>query len=110
MDLVADRVVKPSRHVAPDEFDWRHAANFIRIGLPERAVERPTRLPFPAVDCLGKFGPPEIGGCQSTAVRDHGCSRVGVHYAAEVSPGTRNVVSMPPEVAKLCPLASYDEQ
>ncbi|HTY84986.1 MAG TPA: hypothetical protein VMB19_12250 [Silvibacterium sp.] len=36
MNLIAHRVVKPSRHVASDKLDGRHAADFVRIALPER--------------------------------------------------------------------------
>src|ERR1039457_1882618 len=39
VNLVADGVVKPFRHVAPNKLDRCHASDLVRVRLPERAMQ-----------------------------------------------------------------------
>ncbi len=110
MNLVADRVVKPFRHVAPDEFNRGHAADLVRIRLPERAVQWAAGLLAPGFDGLGNLDLLELPCRQSAVVDDHRFARVRIHHAAHVWARVWYSVGMPPEVTELGSLASDDKQ
>src|ERR1700730_3531275 len=55
VNLVTNGVVKPFRHVAPDALNWGHAADLVRIRLPEWAVQRTTRFLSPGLNGLGNL-------------------------------------------------------
>src|SRR5882672_1200167 len=110
MNFVANCVVEPSRHVASDELNRRHAANLIGISLPEGTMERPARFIASRFYGLGDFELFELDRGQSAIVHNHWHSRVRVHDTTEIRPRTRYVVSVAPEVAQLGPLSSDDEQ
>jgi hypothetical protein len=91
MNLVADGVVEPFRHVAPDELDRRHAADFVGIGLPQRAMKLAAGFSAPVLDRFRDLHLLEISRGQPPLIGDDRLPRVGIHHAAEYGPdwGTR---------------------
>ena len=61
MDLIANRIVKPSRHIAADELDRRQTADLVSISLPERTVKRSTSLVASGLDALGNLDLLKLG-------------------------------------------------
>lgn len=55
VNLVADRLVKPFRHVASNEFDRGHAADIVRVRLPQWAIQLSARFIAPCLDGLGNL-------------------------------------------------------
>src|SRR5437879_7736482 len=106
MDLVANRVVKPFLHVAPNELDRCHTADLVRIRLPERAVQWAARLLSPGLNGLGNFDFLEFTCRQAAVVHDHRLARIRIHHASNVWARARYPVSMAPEVTQLGSLTS----
>jgi hypothetical protein len=55
VNLIADRIVKPFRHVAANKLDRGHAADLVRVRLPQWAVQWATRLLSPGLDGFGNL-------------------------------------------------------
>src|SRR5229473_6753995 len=101
VNLVANGVIEPSRHIAPDEFNRCHAANLVGIGLPQRTVNWPTGLPFPGLDGFGDLDLLKLCDGQPAVINKYRHARVGINHTSQIWPGARHAVSMPPEIAKL---------
>ena len=110
VNLVADRIVKPFRHVAPDELNRGHAADLVRVRLPEWAVQWAARLLASGFDGLGNFDLLELTCRESAVVHDHRLARIRIHHAANVWARAWYPVSMAPEVTELRSLTSDDKQ
>src|SRR5581483_3297402 len=102
--------VEPAGHVAPDELNRSHAADFGRISLPQRAVQQPARLPFPGFDRLCDFQLFELCNSQPTVVHKHWLARVRIDHTTQVPARAWNPVSMAPEVAELGPFPADNKQ
>jgi hypothetical protein len=76
VNLIANRVVQPPRHVASDEFDGRHAANFVRISLPEWTVKWPAGSVTSDFDGFGDLHLLEVGDHQAAFVHEHRLPRI----------------------------------
>jgi predicted ATPase len=109
VNLVAYRIVKPFRHVAPDELNRGHAADLVRVRLPQRAVQWATRLLAPSFDGLGNFDFLKLARRQSAVVHDHRLARIRIHHAADVGARAWYSVSMAPEVTQLGSFTSDDK-
>src|SRR5882724_2607223 len=110
MNFVTNCIVEPSRHVASDELNRRHAADLVGIGLPQRTVNRPTGLPFPGLDSFGDLDLLKLGDGQPAVIDKYRFACFGIDDAAQVWTRTRHAVSMAPEIAELRPLPTHDEQ
>lgn len=109
VNLVANCIVEPFRHVAPDELNRGHAPDLVRVRLPERAVQWATGLLTPGFDGLGDFDLLELACRESAVVDDHRFARVRIHHAAHVRARVGYPVSMPPEVTELGSLPPDDK-
>src|SRR5258708_35885441 len=101
---------EPSLHVPCDQLNRCRGADLVRIRLPQGTVNRPTGLPFPGLDGFGDLDLVKLGAGQSAVIDKHWLARVGIHHTSQIWPGARHAVSMPPEIAKLRPLPTDDEQ
>ena len=110
MDFVADRVIKPARHVTPDELNGRHAPDLVGIGLPECAMDRSACFIASGFDRLRDFDLFKFGSRQSALIYDDWSARVGIDHATEIGTRTWYAVSVTPEVSELRPFTADDEQ
>src|SRR5579864_251511 len=110
MNLIADRVVEPPRHVASDEFDGRHAADLVPIGLPEWTMKWPAGFVASGFHRFGDLHLLEVGDRQATFVHEHGPPRIAIDGTTEVWTRARHAIGVPPEITQFCPLAPDDKQ
>src|ERR1700722_2100224 len=101
MNLVTNRVLKPFRHVAPDEFNRGHAPDLVRVRLPERAVQWAAGLLASGLNGFGNLDLLELTGRESTVVHDHRFACVRIHHAAHVWARVWYPVGVAPEVPEL---------
>src|SRR5581483_10019574 len=87
-----------------------HAADFVRIRLPEWTMKRPAGFVASGVDRFCDLHLLEVGDHQAAVVHEHGLPRIAIDGATEVWTGARHLISMPPEIAKFCALTADDEQ
>src|SRR5216684_29543 len=78
VNLVTNRVIEPSRHVAPDEFNRRHAADLVRVCLPQRTVEWTAGFVASAFDRLRDLDLLKLGQSEAAVVDDDWFARVGI--------------------------------
>src|SRR6202795_1141881 len=110
VNLVANRVVEPARHVASDEFNRRHAADLVRVRLHERAVHWTPAFAASDLDRLRDLDLLKLGQSEAAVVGDDRFARVGIDDAAHVWARARYAVRVPPEVAELRAFTAYDEK
>src|SRR5258708_8431442 len=110
MDFVADGIVEPAPHMAPNEFDWRHAADLLFVRLPQCAVKSTATLVAARLNCFRKLDLLEIRRGEALLSDDYRRSRFRVDKASCVRARTRKDIGVPPEVAELRLLATDSKQ
>src|SRR4051794_38600773 len=106
MDLVADGIVEPAPHMAPDELDWRHAADLLSVRLPQCAVKSTATLVAARLNGFRKLDLLEIRRGEALLRDDYGLPRFRVDETSSVRTRTRKDIRVPPEVAELGLLAT----
>src|ERR1700731_4356738 len=110
MHFIRDAVIEEIRHIAPDKFQRREAADAPTVGLPERAVNRTPILPSVVVGVAADFAPPylfQFAGEHALIVHYYRRASVRIDHGPQAWAGLRHRVTMLPKEGKLCPVSAH---
>jgi hypothetical protein len=115
--LVADGIVEPVVHIAPDEIQGCYAPDSLAVGLPERAIDRPSRFQIGVTfafsgtaDYLAQTCFPKVGFRKPAVAEFHARACIRVDDTSEIPSGPSHVIGVPPKVRQLPFVSPYYEQ
>jgi len=110
--FISDSVVEESRHVAPNEIDWRHPAHFRSVRLPKSTKELAAALLgrfWVRSHRLGVFSLPKVRSAELVGTCKNRLAGVRVDDVTVEGAAAGHLVGMTPEVAQLGAFARDDE-